>query len=131
MEIIQQRETTHIIIHERVFDYEGERDWGCRFDSDEHGNVDLDKLASAGRANYEACLTGTLNDHKVIDRGVNSYEQHDTEPAVGKCECGEEVYLTSFTNTCECGADYNMSGQRLAPREQWGAETGEHWTECV
>jgi hypothetical protein len=25
----------------------------------------------------------------------------------------------------ECGADYNMSGQMLAPREQWGEETGE------
>lgn len=31
----------------------------------------------------------------------------------------------SFTNTCECGADYNMSGQMLAPRHQWGEETGE------
>lgn len=29
------------------------------------------------------------------------------------------------TNTCECGADYNMSGQRLADRGQWGEETGE------
>jgi len=48
------------------------------------------------------------------------------EPAVGECdECGEEVYLTGFTNTCECGADYNMSGQRLAPRSQWGEETSE------
>ena len=48
------------------------------------------------------------------------------EPAVGECNhCGEEVHLTGFTNTCECGTDYNMSGQELAPREQWGEETGE------
>ena len=32
---------------------------------------------------------------------------------------------SGFTNTCLCGADYNMSGQRLAPRSQWGEETGE------
>lgn len=42
-------------------------------------------------------------------------------------ECGSEVLLDgSFTCTCgNCGADYNTFGQRLAPREQWGWETGE------
>lgn len=48
-----------------------------------------------------------------------------TDPAILKCDCGEEVMLWGFTNTCNCGADYNQSGQRLAPREQWGEETGE------
>jgi len=42
-----------------------------------------------------------------------------------RCPCGEWLLLARNTNTCECGADYNMSGQRLAPREQWGEETGE------
>lgn len=46
------------------------------------------------------------------------------------CECGEEVVCRNFTNTCECGADYNFAGQMLAPREQWGYETGENWQEC-
>lgn len=40
--------------------------------------------------------------------------------------CGELVSCHNFTNTCHnCGADFNMSGQQLAPREQWGEETGE------
>lgn len=43
-----------------------------------------------------------------------------------QCSCGEWVLCAYFTNTCSCGADYNMSGQRLAPRSQWGEETGEH-----
>ncbi len=46
-----------------------------------------------------------------------------------KCGCGRRVHLTgsrSDTYPCDCGADYNGSGQRLAPREQWGEETGEH-----
>ena len=43
----------------------------------------------------------------------------------GKCRCGRDVEFSKFTNTCECGADYNMSGQQLAPRSQWGEETGE------
>lgn len=47
------------------------------------------------------------------------------------CSCGEEIECTSFTNTCDnCGADYNLFGQLLAPREQWGCETGEHPSEC-
>ena len=31
----------------------------------------------------------------------------------------------SFTNTCECGRDYSFDGSLLAPRSQWGYETGE------
>lgn len=57
---------------------------------------------------------------------IKSRREGRHHPAVGICEeCGCDVYLTGFTNTCECGADYNMSGHLLAPREQWGSETGE------
>ena len=50
-----------------------------------------------------------------------------------RCDCGapEPITCDDFTNTCEhCGADYNSNGDRLAPRSQWGEETGEHWSEC-
>lgn len=49
-----------------------------------------------------------------------------------RCECGvEDVICDSFTNTCEhCGADYNFNGDMLAPRSQWGEETGERWEDC-
>lgn len=48
-------------------------------------------------------------------------------PAIGQCDCGAQVELAHFTNCCDrCGADYNSSGQRLAPREFWGEDTGEH-----
>jgi len=54
------------------------------------------------------------------------------EPAVWKCDCGTELLCEDFTNTCEkCGADYNQSGQRLAPREQWGEETGESLSDIL
>jgi hypothetical protein len=52
-------------------------------------------------------------------------------PALWKCDCGEELELPDFTNTCECGADYNSAGQRLAPREQWGEETGESLSDIL
>jgi hypothetical protein len=48
-----------------------------------------------------------------------------------RCDCGRDVECCDFTNTCECGADYNWAGQRLAPREQWGEETGEHYSDIL
>lgn len=42
------------------------------------------------------------------------------------CDCGETVICDGFTNTCDrCGRDYNWNGTLLAPRSQWGEETGE------
>ena len=46
--------------------------------------------------------------------------------------CGEELECGGFTNTCpSCGADFNWAGQRLAPRAQWGEETGETAAEIL
>jgi hypothetical protein len=67
---------------------------------------------------------------KLIYCGVVTYTRKEVKAAIIKCNCGQEVYLHGFTNTCECGADYNMGGQRLAPRDQWGEETGEHYSDC-
>lgn len=47
-----------------------------------------------------------------------------------KCDCGEKLECSGFTTTCNCGRDYNWNGTELAPRSQWGEETGEHWTDC-
>jgi len=47
------------------------------------------------------------------------------------CGCGCKVECSQFTNTCDrCNADYNFAGQHLAPREQWGEDTGEHYSDC-
>lgn len=49
------------------------------------------------------------------------------EPKTIECEnCGKEVVLiSSWANECVCGVEYNGFGQMLAPRDQWGIETGE------
>ena len=45
--------------------------------------------------------------------------------------CREWLPCNGFTSTCShCGSDFNWSGSKLAPRSQWGEETGEHWSEC-
>jgi hypothetical protein len=50
-----------------------------------------------------------------------------------KCDCGQMIDATPlFTITCDdCGRDYNASGQLLAPREQWGEETGESYADIT
>lgn len=70
--------------------------------------------------------TGRWEMQTVRDEGVSENVHEYRQPAVGECQCGEHVHLTGFTNTCDkCSRDYNMSGQLLAGREQWGEETGE------
>lgn len=40
--------------------------------------------------------------------------------------------MPEFTNTCPgCNLDYNPMGQVLAPRDQWGEETGESLREIL
>lgn len=46
-------------------------------------------------------------------------------PKIITCACGRTLPCPEFTNTCACGRDYNFAGQALAPRSQWGEETGE------
>lgn len=55
----------------------------------------------------------------------------DTKMVVEVRCCDHWLSCPHFTNTCEnCESDYNFSGQRLAPRSQWGEETGESWQDC-
>lgn len=49
-----------------------------------------------------------------------------------RCQCGNNIHCVAFTNHCsKCGRDYNFSGQLLAPRSQWGEETGETASEII
>lgn len=49
-------------------------------------------------------------------------------PKTIKCDvCKQEIELVSgWANECHsCGTEYNGFGQKLAPRSEWGWETGE------
>ena len=106
-----------------VFERVGRGGSGYSFPCDQAGNVDQESLPPAARDHYGACVGGR---NGTVYIGVVEHEHSWWEPALGECEvCGREVILDRFTNTFECGADYNGSGQLLAPREQWGEETGE------
>jgi hypothetical protein len=112
MRILKRREHGKSVSHMLTFP-------GFAFPCDSSGNVSASELTGAGLANYTRCdSTGK----GVVEETSHTY----TVPAIGECNhCGEEVQLSGFTNTCDCGVDYNMSGQELAPRAQWGEETGE------
>lgn len=129
MKIIQKREVYWEEVRERFFQWSHlDRHCGFGFPCDEDGNVNESQLKPAGLDNFRKCIDGT---HDVIDMGVKVDKFRRVIPKMGLCKCGEEVCLESFTNTCSCGRDYNMCGQELAPRSQWGMETGEHWSDIV
>lgn len=62
---------------------------------------------------------------------ILKYKDHDelgnVIPGLMVCDCGEELDMIrpGADIHCDCGRSYNSAGQLLAPREQWGEETGE------
>lgn len=152
LKITRQRNITYETNYRLCFSYADgtSRSHGFSFDCDEHGLVDVAKLPNAAKQSYQGCLAGSIwllmgvqyvdpfashvlpiyctgrwEERQLRPEGVESWENRIVQHAQGRCHCGLTVELHGFTNTCECGTDYNMSGQELAPRSQWGEETGE------
>ena len=127
---IQRAYTEVITLYSHEFRANGDAGTsGFSFDCDSDGIPEL--KSEAAKENYAKCIDGSYD---VDDMGIRDYKRTYRHRAVIKCRCckGGEVSLANFTNTCgDCGADYNMSGQRLAPRSQWGEETGEHPNDCI
>lgn len=93
------------------------------FDCNEQGHVDRDALNPCARENFDYCC---------LDRPiwwVEEMEQSGWEPGILQCDCDAEIelYRPGADVSCDkCGREYNSAGQLLAPRSQWGEETGEH-----
>lgn len=91
------------------------------FPSDRWGNVHRKFMSPSLLESFDRCqksCEGTLEELGSIE----------TIPAVMKCDCGKRLELDSgWSNACECGREFNGSGQLLAPREDWGEETGERF----
>lgn len=92
------------------------------FPCDANGNV-FPLAFDAAKANLARALAGLDG---ILPMGIREFTNRWYQSAIGECNaCKRHVTLSGFTNTCECGADYNASGQALAHRSQWGEETGE------
>lgn len=126
MEIIRHRKSEYVSEYRLSYEYVTRPGAGYSFDCDAEGNVDESKLPDAAKRNLAGCRAGHIDRKQIFRVGVKEYGRHVVEDAEGRCDCGTVVVLGGFTNTCDgCGADYNMSGQRLAGREFWGEETQE------
>jgi hypothetical protein len=120
VEIIHRRRTEESVTRYHEYEWADCPGAGFSFNVDEEDRI---VVTDCNRENVELCRSG---DPRIVDRGIREFRHAYTLPAVGRCSCGEEVELAHFTNTCDgCGRDYNASGQQLAPRSQWGEETGE------
>jgi hypothetical protein len=118
MKIKQRSQVIETVSYSLCYDLYG-RHSGFAFDCDASGKVDEDKLPEAAKSSLAQCRAGTVKPY--VEKREKSYRQ----PSIGECQCGREVYLDRFTNSCDCGRDYNSAGQQLADRSQWGEETGE------
>ena len=158
MKIIKHRKMEKLVSYSLNFPIIQTPGAGFAFDCDALGVVDEEKLKQekpCAWENLQLCKAGGM--HRMLDvqyhdwdaqfpiyctgrwefvkigsSHVQKYESYYTQPAVGICNhCEQEVLLSGFTNTCDCGVDYNSAGQELAPREQWGSETGESLSEIL
>jgi hypothetical protein len=127
IEIIQQREAVDVEKYFAVYEWKNDRGGGFSFDCDKSGNV-FPLTNPAAQENYDKCKSG---EYDVEFVGVQDFSYTYWTPKIGKCSCGKEVELSHFTNTCDCGRDYNSGGWLLAPRSQWGEETGEHISDIM
>lgn len=125
--LIQRSERVECVRYGVTFEWLDCPGAGFSFDCDEHGTIDRSQLAPEALPNLARCeaLDG------VRSTGIAKYEWSYRQPAIGKCSCGRRIELDHFTNACDCGWDYNSSGDLLAPRSQWGEETGEHLADIL
>lgn len=131
MIILTRRKRVTTILYRAHYHFANNPGRGFSFDCGKDGVIDTANLAPAGMANLAKCQAGFSDGARIIYDGIVRVERSYTEPAIGLCDCGEQVALSNFTNTCACGADYNSSGQLLAPRYQWGEETGESLSDIL
>ena len=128
MKLIKERTTETKTYYTRGFTWKEDEQSGFSFDCTKEGKMLNDNKSALD--NYNKCIAG---EYEVNDLGIVENKESYRSPAIGICDkCNSKVELINNTNTCDkCETDYNMFGQQLAPRNQWGYETGEHWTECL
>ena len=92
---------------------------GFAFPCDADGN--LLPMTEAARKNYDWAMEHP--EHFQHWNELVHWTQTVTEPATGRCECGNLVTLwDQFMGACECekcGRWYNLFGQELKKPEYW------------
>jgi hypothetical protein len=117
MQIIKCRERIVVTTYYYRFEDRKISGAGLQFPCDKDGKIDEAALPEPALKNLKMAR---MMPDLYLALGPQEYTHSYIDPAMGHCDgCGCEVHLYGNTNTCACGLEYNMSGQRLAPREQW------------
>lgn len=131
-EFIRRRHVEHVAEYRLFFERKSERGSGFSYECDKDGNVFVDKLHPCARAGYEELRTTTSWQETFHPPYVEEIPRIIVHYAAIRCRCRREVVLSgNYESECECGQLYNLYGQALAPREQWGEETGETYSDIV
>jgi hypothetical protein len=127
--ILAERYETTTVEYLRGFYLHGRPGTGYGFECDEHGNIILPESARQDLSHpVFASILDAMTNPAYYDAGVERREHTYRHGLLILCDCGAEVQLDGYghdTDCDSCGASYNSGGQRLAPRSQWGLETGE------
>lgn len=127
MKIIKHRTYFENIGYKKIFGVQPDNMYFA-FECSEEGVVDESALHPDAVANYHACKNGTkVVNGKVMEfLEIKKFHQEGYDSAVGICDvCENNLELSDpMTNTCDCGAEYNGSGQRLEDRRLWDGTDG-------
>lgn len=120
VEFVRQRKEHERVAFSLWYDFIHKPGCSYSFPCDEDGTPLLDQMGEALRDSLEYCQRMTaLFKKPVVLKQVSRW----VEPAVLRCDCGEEVAVEpdpyGTVNCHACGRLYNSSGQRLNPRSQW------------
>ena len=123
---IRKPGNVHVTILQRHFSYASDPYSGFAFNVDEKTNTVILKTPQA-RENFAKCLAG-LTAGTMIDHGTRDYGRDHWDAGAIKCHCGRVLELADdWEGTrCECGSEYDSSGQELrANWREFCRETGE------
>lgn len=127
MKIIKHREYFENVFYKKIFGVKP-NDMYFAFECSEEGIVDESTLHPDAVTNYHACKNGkkVVNGNIMEFLEIRKFNQEGYENAIGICNvCGNKLELSNpMTNTCDCGAEYNGSGQRLEDRRLWDDTDG-------
>lgn len=118
LEIIKERNRKKEVYYTYEFD-RGDGS-GFTFPCNSIGEIQFNEC---NKESYDYCMQ---HQSEFIWKGVQKHECSYTEPAIGKCHCGEEIELwNQYQGACECpkcGQWYNLFGQELINPEYWEEE---------
>lgn len=128
MKLIKQREYFFNIVYKKVYGDKNKEQMYFAFECDENGNILKENLHEDAIKNLINIEQGNkyVNGIKMEYLRDEKYEVEGYSNPIGICDvCEAKIELSDvMTNSCDCGAEYNRSGDRLEDRRLWDGTDG-------